>query len=76
MRLTISEIHINIVGSYVRCHGNDWNSWPYFSNANSGRDAVEVRHNNIHKNKVKLVGATINLVHRFKTIPLLKVSRG
>jgi hypothetical protein len=74
--LTISKVHINIVRSYVRSHGNDWNSGPDFSNANSGRDTIEVRHNYIHKNKVKLVGAVINLVHGFKAVPLLNVSRG
>jgi hypothetical protein len=75
VELTISKVHINVVGSYVRCHGNDWNSWPYFSNANSGGYTIEVRHNNIHKNKVKLIGAVIDLVHGFKTIPLLTIIR-
>lgn len=75
VELAISKVHINVVGSCVHSHGNDWNGLLYFSNANSGRYTIEVRQNNIHKNKVKLIGAVIDLVHSFNTIPLLNIIR-
>jgi hypothetical protein len=69
-KLTVSEVHIDVVRSYIRSHGNDWNSRPNVSNANSSRDTIEVGHDYIHKNKVKLVSPIIDLVHGFEAIPL------
>ena len=67
---TVSEIHINVVCPYVRSHRDNRNRWPYFSNANSSRHAIEVGHDNVHKNKIKLVRTVVNLVHSFESVPL------
>lgn len=46
----------------------------YFANTDSGRHSVEVRHNDIHKNKIESVYITVNFVDGFQSICLCQVS--
>lgn len=66
------EIHGNIVTSDVRCHGNDWRRVE-LSNKVASRNAVEVRHDYVHKHKIVLA-AGVHLVDSFQSIKLDLVS--
>ena len=70
--LTISEVHINIVGPNIRRHSNDGKIWAYFLYTDSCGNSVQVGHNDIHQNQVELGGAMVDLVHGFKSVALKK----
>lgn len=68
--LTISEIHVNIIRSDIRRHGNNGNVRAYLADANSCRNAIKMRHDDIHQYQIKLVSSTIDFVHSFQTVSL------
>lgn len=73
--LTVSEVHINIVGSYVGCHCYNWNVWSEFSYTDGSRDTVQVGHNDIHKDEIILARSIVDLVYGFEAITLRNVSK-
>lgn len=68
-KLTISEIHVNVVGTNVRSHGNNWDVRSLFADTDGCRYTIQVRHDDIHKDEIEL-RVTVDLVDRFQTVAL------
>lgn len=64
-KLTVSEVHIDVISSYIGSHSDDWYIWSYFPYADSSRYTIQVWHDDIHQNKVKLAGAMVDLIYSF-----------
>lgn len=66
LRLTMLEIHRNVVAADIRRHGNDGRVVKLSDEVSCG-NAVQVWHDDIHEDKVVL-RACVQLVHSFKPI--------
>ena len=65
---TVCKVHIDVVASNVGRHGDDGGRIE-LSNQMTGRDAVEVGHDDVHQDQV-IFGSAIHLVDRFQTVKL------
>lgn len=72
--LTISEVHINIVCPDVGSHSNDRYPRCDLADADSCGYSIQVRHNNVHKDKIERVWCGIHLVNGFESVSLQHVS--
>lgn len=62
------EIHLNVVASDIRGHGDNWCTIK-LSDQMTSRHPVQIRHDNIHQNHI-ILHTFLNFVHSFKTIQL------
>jgi hypothetical protein len=71
-KLTMLEVHRNVVASDVRCHGYNGRVVE-LTDQMSCRNAVQVRHDNVHENQV-VFPATVHLVDSFQSVQLRLLS--
>lgn len=69
---TVLEIHGDVVAADVGGHGDDGGGVELADQVTS-RDAVEVRHDDVHEHEVVL-GPGVHLVHRLETVKLERIS--
>lgn len=71
--LTMLEVHLNIVRSDVRCHGNNGGTvkLPYQV---TSRYTVQIRHYNVHQDHI-ILDPFLNLVHSFQTVKLVELAK-
>ena len=63
MRLTMLEIHLDVIASDIRGHGHDWRPIE-LSDDMASRNAVQVRHDDVHEDHI-ILDAFLHLVHCF-----------
>jgi hypothetical protein len=73
-RRTISEVHVNVISSDIRSHGDDGDVRSNLSYKDSCGNTVQVRHDDIHQNQIELIVACVNLIHGFKSVALDGIS--
>lgn len=49
------EITVNLVGSDIRCHSDDGDGGTVLSDVHGGRDTIQLRHDDVHKDHVKVI---------------------
>lgn len=67
---TMVEVKLNVITPDIRCHGDDRGAIK-LADKMAGRNAVQVGHDDIHKNQVVL-GAVLDFVHSLESIELRK----
>lgn len=66
--LTELEIRLNVFLPDVGCHGNDGDARRDHANHGCRRHAVELRHDDVHKDEVEPVRLVVNLVDGFESV--------
>lgn len=73
MRLTMLEVHANVIASNIGCHGDDGSGLIELSHKMSRGNSVEVRHDNVHQYEIILCTG-VELIDSFKSVHLIRVS--
>ena len=54
-KLTMFKIAVYLIRTDVGCHGDDWCRWTVLSDIHCGRDTIELRHDDVHEDEIKVV---------------------
>ncbi len=75
MMRTMFEISIDFVRTNIRSHGNNRGRRALLSYIHAGRDTIELRHDNVHENQVKVLSPHgVHSIISLSTIRLKSVS--